>query len=326
MRSRFRGTRFIVVVAGLAACVLVSCISTHEKTQEVSVSARVQLPELADTKPLNYAGLHNVVAFHEGFYSGSVPEGEVGFLTLADMGVKTIISVDGAAPDLESAKKYGMRYIHLPIGYNGFDEQRKLELVRATRDAYAAGRVYIHCHHGKHRSAGAAAVISQSLGWMNAKEGEARMRVSGTAANYTGLYQCAATSMVLGENVIDAVPVDFPEIQLPKGLVKSMLEIDEVNENLKLIEQAGWNAPADHPDLVPAAEAGRLANLFKNLKSNDRVMRKPEDFLERLKAEETRAQKLEEMLAAGEKEVKKLSTELSVLGTSCKECHTKYRD
>lgn len=310
-----------VLLATVVVALVVACHSTEQG------SARLErVPGLSDDVSRDLGGLHNVVAYHENFYSGSSPEGDAGFATLAAMGVKTIITVDGAAPDLVSAKKYGMRYVHLPIGYNGFDEQRKLELVRATRDAYASGPVYIHCHHGKHRSAGAAAAISQSLGWMNAQEGQARMKVSGTAANYIGLYKCAAASTVLGADVIDSVPADFPEIQPPKGLVKSMVEIDDVNERLKLIEKAGWKTPADHPDLVPAAEAGRLADLFRDLKTNDRALRKPEDFLERLKADEVRAQELEEMLAAGERDVKKLSAQLSGLGSSCKECHVKYRD
>ncbi len=325
MRSKVYGAITIVVAAGLAATVLVSCAST-EKSPSASVVAAVQPPAMSDTKPANYDGLHNVVAYHESYYSGSVPEGEEGFKTLAGMGIKTIITVDGAAPDLVSAKKYGMRYIHLPIGYNGFDESRKLELVRATRDSMADGPVYIHCHHGKHRSAGAAASVAQSLGWMNAKEGEARMKVSGTAANYIGLYQCAASSTVLGANVIDAVPADFPEVQPPKGMVKSMIEIEEVNDRLKLIEHAGWKVPADHPDLVPVAEAGRLADLFRDLKSLDSSARHPQDFMEMLKKDQDRAQKIEVMLAAGEKDAAKISAEFAALGKSCKDCHAKYRD
>jgi hypothetical protein len=98
---------------------------------------------------------------------------------------------------VEKAKARGIRYIHLPIGYNGFDEQRKLQLVRATRDAMVQGPVYIHCHHGKHRSAGAAATIAASLGWLSPAESVDRMHVSGTAANYTGLYACASSATIL---------------------------------------------------------------------------------------------------------------------------------
>lgn len=54
---------------------------------------------MTDTTARDLAGLHNVVLFHEGFYSGSAPEGDEGFNTLASIGIKTIISVDGAIPE-----------------------------------------------------------------------------------------------------------------------------------------------------------------------------------------------------------------------------------
>ena len=102
-----------------------------------------------------------------------------------------------AARTLDKAKARGMRYIHLPIGYNGFDEARKLELVRATRDSMATGPVYLHCHHGKHRSAGAAGTVAVSLAWLTTDQAVERMKVSGTAPNYKGLYACTSHAVVL---------------------------------------------------------------------------------------------------------------------------------
>ena len=84
----------------------------------------------------------------------------------------------------------------------------KLELVRASRDALREGPVYVHCHHGKHRSAGAAGTVAVSLGWLTAEKAIERMKVSGTAPNYTGLYQCTAEAMPLGVEVIDRVPAE----------------------------------------------------------------------------------------------------------------------
>jgi hypothetical protein len=286
----------------------------------------VAAPSPADAKPRDFLGLHNVVAYYANFLSGSVPEGDAGFDTLKGMGIKTIISVDGAEPDLAAAKARGIRYIHLPIGYNGFDEQRKLELTRATRDAMKDGPVYIHCHHGKHRSAGAAAAIAASLGWMTPEQGVARMKVSGTAPNYKGLYTCAAESPALDADVIDAVPASFPEISRPAGLVKSMVEIDEAFDHLKLIEKAGWKTPADHPDLVPVSEAGRIADLYRLLETNDRVAAKPADFLTMLKQAGAEAQAIEDLLAAPGRDAAKLADQFKLLGASCKDCHAKYRD
>jgi len=124
----------------------------------------ISAPSMDDERPLDLPGLHNIVAFHADVWSGSVPEGDAGFDALKSRGVRTILSVDGALPDLDRARARGMRYVHLPIGYDGFDDARKVELARAVRDLPRP--IYIHCHHGKHRSAGASAAIAVSLGWL----------------------------------------------------------------------------------------------------------------------------------------------------------------
>lgn len=285
-------------------------------------------PAMTDTRPREYPGIHNAVAFHEGFISGGVPEGDAGFDTLAAMGVKTIISVDGAEPDLARAKARGMKYIHLPIGYNGFDEARRLQLARATRDAIAEGPVYLHCHHGKHRSAGAAASIAASLGWSDPATGVARMKVSGTSPGYTGLYACAERARPLPAAVIDAVPADFPEVWKPAGFVKGMVEMDAVHDHLLLIRKAGWKAPTNHPDLVPAAEAGRLADLYRAMLAGEYAKRKSDDFNALLKRGMDEAQALEDRLAAAgaAPDPAWLDAQTALITATCKDCHVRYRD
>src|SRR5688572_20555590 len=60
--------------------------------------------------------LPNAVRVHERVISGGLPEGDAAFAELNALGVKTIVSVDGAKPDLETAAKFGLRYVHLPHG------------------------------------------------------------------------------------------------------------------------------------------------------------------------------------------------------------------
>lgn len=335
MKVRSIAKLALPLALAIAAGSLVSCASQDHASPQANRSvAPVDPPKLADGAPRDYPGLHNVVAYHDGFYSGSVPEGDAGFDTVAGMGVKTIISVDGAAPEVEYATVRGIRYIHLPIGYNGFDEARKLEIARATRDAMANGPVYVHCHHGKHRSAGAAAATAVSLGWLTPDEATARMKVSGTAPNYKGLYACAAAATAVGADVLDQVPANFPQAAPPKGFVKSMVELDEINEHLKLIEKAGWQTPKDHPDLVPAAEAGRMADILRVLSTGDRAASKPAPFAEGLKSNSNHAQTLEDMLLAAKQDaaqpspqfVAKLSAQFKQIGASCKDCHAMFRD
>src|SRR5258706_10041968 len=80
-------------------------------------------PQPAVLKKLPARHLPNALQVHPQVISGGQPEGEAGFVELKGLGIKTIISVDGAKPDVEMAKKYGLRYVHLPHGYDGIPEE-----------------------------------------------------------------------------------------------------------------------------------------------------------------------------------------------------------
>lgn len=286
----------------------------------------IPVPSVSDAQPTELEGLHNVVAFHDGFYSGAVPEGEAGFDSLKAMGVRTVISVDGAIPEVALAEARGMRYIHLPIGYNGFDETRKLELARATRDAMLEGPVYMHCHHGKHRSAGAAGTVAVALGWAEPEAMVGRMKVSGTSPHYTGLYACTAEATVVDTSLLESIPANFTSISVPTGVVKSMVDIDVAFEHLKWIEKAGWRVPENHPDLVPAAEAGKLADLLRFLIDHERTLAKPPEYRELMVQNWQESSDLEEMLVSGEATVEALTAQMKLIASSCKACHVEYRD
>ena len=301
-------------------------------------------PTLADDTPRDFPGIHNVVAFADGFYSGSVPEGDAGFDSLVALGVKTVISVDGAIPELEKAKARGMRYVHLPIGYDGFDDARKAQLVRAVRDL--AKPIYLHCHHGKHRSAGAAGTVGVSLGWITNDVAIARMKVSGTAEGYKGLWACTAKAAPMMAAAIDAARADFPEVTKPDSMTAAMVTIDEVFDRLKLVEKNAWTVPADHPDLAPAADAGKIADLYRLLDGDAHLAALADDaaradFRVKMAAGAGLASELETLLAGGGPKAtgaaesdeaaiaahrKKLSAAMKQLGANCKDCHVKYRD
>ena len=289
------------------------------------------MPKVSDSAPADAPGLHNVVAFAPDLLSGSVPEGDAGFDSLKSWGVRTIVSVDGAVPDVDRAKARGMRYVHLPIGYHGFDEARKLELARAARDLPRP--IYIHCHHGKHRSAGAAGTVAVTLGWISADDAVARMKAAGTAPAYDGLYRCTASASKVTEALLDAARAEFPEVSKPKGFVRGMVDIDIAWDNLKAVQRAGWVAPADHPDVVPAAEAGRLADTLRLLLDDARVGQMPEEFRTMLARNAAEAQSLEDLLAKGTpnaapspETAERLNAIASSIAATCKACHTAHRD
>ena len=321
-------------VASLTATSLVlamAAASCSSASSPISAPAPTVLaPPMDAPAPREYPGLHQVVTFHAGgssdhVISGGVPKGE-GFAALAAMGVRTIISVDGGAPEVEAAKAAGIRYIHLPMGYDGCEESRVLELTRATRDGMAKGGVYIHCHHGKHRSPAAAAAVAVSMGWMTTEQAVERMMFSGTAANYTGLFDDVAACSVLPVSAIDAVNPEFPDVCMPKGMVKGMVDIDMVFDHIKEIQRAGWKTPATHPDLVPAAEAGRLADLFRTLAADEESTRHGPEFVAMMKSSHAHAQQLEDLIVAGNGSIDTMGLLVKSLSADCKACHGAYRD
>jgi hypothetical protein len=106
------------------------------------------------------------------------------------------------------------------------------------------------------------------------------------------------------------------------------VEADETFDRLKAIESAGWAVPKEQPDLVPAAEAGRLSDLLRASKDLERAKRQPGDFRDRLAAASKAASEIEEQLVrpGSTLDTSALSAKLKALGQSCKECHAKYRD
>ena len=53
-----------------------------------------------------------------GVFSGAQPLHADHFASLRALGIDTLVSVDGAVPDVETARRFGLRYIHIPIGYD----------------------------------------------------------------------------------------------------------------------------------------------------------------------------------------------------------------
>src|SRR6188768_3777999 len=64
-------------------------------------------PPIAPWKPerIDEPTLPNAYRLHEKVISGGQPDGDPAFAKLKELGVKTIISVDGAKPEVELAKK-----------------------------------------------------------------------------------------------------------------------------------------------------------------------------------------------------------------------------
>ncbi|MBX7166184.1 MAG: hypothetical protein K1X74_07530 [Pirellulales bacterium] len=267
--------------------------------------------------------LPNAIRLCPQVISGGLPEGDEAFAELAELGVRTIVSVDGARPDVAAAERHGLRYVHLPHGYDGISQQRARELAKAV--ATLPGPIYIHCHHGKHRSPAAAVVACVETGLLAQQNALGVLSLAGTSPNYRGLYRAAESAQRIDPAELDALLVEFHSIVELPPMADAMVAIDQTTERLKQIAAAGWKPPAAHPDLDPAHEALLLREHFTELARQPDCQARSEAFRAGVAANETAAGKLETALREGQSPAV-YDEAFQQTQRVCVDCHRKFRD
>jgi protein tyrosine phosphatase (PTP) superfamily phosphohydrolase (DUF442 family) len=275
------------------------------------------LPEDSPTEA-DYPTLHNLIQVTDRIYSGAQPHGEEAFADLAKLGVKTVVSVDGARPDIEAAERRGLKYVHIPIQYSGVPEDARKALSRVADEA--EGPLYVHCHHGKHRGPAAAAIVCIASGASDGKGALEILRKAGTSEGYPGLWRD-----------VEAFTKPSPDEELPElvsvagvgSMAAAMAKIDRARDNLRLFLAADWGVLEDHPDLVATQEARKIKEGFESALEN-----LAEDGDKQLKTWLSESQSTAEALetAAQRQETAQATKHFEALQEACKTCHAKYRN
>ncbi|MCY2982548.1 MAG: hypothetical protein NTY15_02815 [Planctomycetota bacterium] len=274
--------------------------------------------------------LPNAIQIHERVISGGQPVGESAFRELSDLGIKTIVSVDGARPDVELAKKFGFRYVHLPHGYNGIQQERIEELAKAVRDL--DGPIFIHCHHGKHRSPSAAAAACVAAGLIEPVEALPILKLAGTSENYIGLFESVGSATKLSSTCLDQLTPDFPETAKLPPMAEAMVELERTHDRMKRLSESGWKSLPGHPDLTAAHEALLLREHFTEMQRMEYATKQPQGFSKRLKESEADALLLEKVIRQWKPTSNSTSLPADVaepfrrISTNCIQCHKQYRD
>jgi len=298
-------------------------------TQQPAVQIKAVSPDLLPRK-LDSRTVPNPVQVSPKVISGGLPVGEAAFETLVDWGVRTVISVDAAKPDVATAKRYGLRYVHLPHGYDGVPDDRVRELAKAVREL--PGLIYIHCHHGKHRSPAAATVACVAAGMIPPVDGVEILKLAGTSEGYQGLYQSAGSAAPIPPAELDRIDVQFRETVAVPPIAEAMVQLGHVHDHLKQIAAAGWRTPKNHPDLAPPHQALMLREHFTELLRTEEVRSQPLPFRRLLRRSEVDAEALHQLLvdwnpatndSPPPKRVERLAKRI---GEQCKACHVRYRD
>ncbi len=284
---------------------------------------------LPPESPEEHEGLHNVFRLSPNVISGSEPHGEAALEALRQLGVHTIVSVDGKAPDAEAAAALGLRYVHIPIEYKGLTEEELGAITKTFREL--EGPFYVHCYHGKHRGPAAAAVGRMVLDGVSRETAMAEMRqYCGTSAKYEGLYRDIATAHIPTAEETSRLDFDFPARKLPRGLVAVMVEVSRANDNLDLLEQGAFAADPEHPDVDARNESAKLLQSFTAALELNQVRNGAEDFRGWFQAAHDGSQKLSDALERASQGDPAAAAEASqawaAVKASCTACHKAYRD
>jgi protein tyrosine phosphatase (PTP) superfamily phosphohydrolase (DUF442 family) len=274
-------------------------------------------------KSIELTSIHNAYALPGGLYSGSSPEDDGAFATLAALGIKVIVSVDGAKPKVDLAEKYGMRYVHLPIGYDSVPPERVAELVKAASEA--PGPVFVHCHHGRHRGPAAISVICQAkLGW-TPEEAVGWLKQAGTAEDYAGLYRSVREFQIPDEAAMARVGA-LPSVAETTPVVDAMVAIDEAMEQLKAAQKREWREVPGYRDVTPHGVAVLLWEAVRELGRHPDSADRPEEYQKLMQECETAAAGLRDLLKDANATNTLRSEAMQRLGKSCSACHKHYRN
>lgn len=298
-----------------AFCVVAGCDAGKPAEPEASLDVFT---------PVGAAGLNNAHRVTEKVIAGAQPEGEAWFAALRELGVKTIISVDGAAPDVETAQKYGLRYVHLPIEYSGVSDEQGRMIGKAIVEL--PGPIYVHCHHGKHRSAAAVAVACVYNGTLEPSRAEEVLRMFGTGANYKGLWQAARDARPLDPKVLNQTQVKYVASAKIGAMAEAMVKLDRRWDGVKVVQKAGWEVPADHPDLDPGHVSLQLQEMLVEMGRSSEAAGRPVEFRRLLEQSAAAAGEMREALKVRPVNGAMASAAAKRIGAMCVECHRAYRD
>ena len=331
MTQRFLDIYLKHRVSALLTFTLLALPACNQSTKNAGQNGNKN-QQVSAIKKLDAKHLPNAVQIHSKVITGGLPADDDAFKELADLGVKTIISVDGAKPDVAAAQKHGLRYVHLPHGYDGISDERAKQLAKAVNEL--DGPIYIHCHHGKHRSPVAGAVACVGAGLILPKQSREILELAGTSGDYAGLFKSAENAHEFEKSLLANLDTEFmPSVQVPP-MAQAMVDLEKSFHHLQLLSINQWRPMTVHPDIIPAHEALILREHFTELHRTPETKSYGSQFLDLLQSSESSAKEIQNHLKSIEQlgdtqrsqTVKLIDSHLMSIKTDCSACHMAFRN
>jgi protein-tyrosine phosphatase len=290
------------------------CSSEHltdQKTQESPPAEEEQLlPE-------------NFTRFAGTMFTGGEPSRKH-LEQLFALGVRTVISVDGAETPHQDAAEIGLRYIHLPIGYDGVPEEVSAALESLVNKGNE--KIFIHCHHGKHRGPAVAAIFALLADTLTMVQALDKMEQIGTGEEYTGLWDSVRN---FNKKKLDQVqPRTLVAYHKVDDFTASMARIDRHYDAVKY-HLAKNNAP-DSAHIGSEELQHQSLLLEEALKESMRLQDSPDAdhkdkaFHDYLRISHEGAFRLRQSITSGKEA--EVTSAFKRLKHSCVDCHADFRD
>jgi hypothetical protein len=214
----------------------------------------------------------------------------------------------------------------LPHGYDRIPQARLYELAKAVREL--EGPIYIHCHHGKHRSPAAACVVAGLIPVANALP---VLEIAGTSPHYKGLFESVGSAKPRSTAELDAVKVEFRESVDVAPMAEAMVALEHTHDHIKEYVANGFKLLVKHPDLDPVHEGLLLREHFTELLRLEEVNGQTAEFQALIRDAESAAIELERTLresggSPNAEMVESLKKQADKIASNCKTCHEKFRD
>lgn len=245
-------------------------------------------------------------------YCSGEPVGPDVFSRLASIGIKTIVSVDGKQPDQWAAKKAGLRYVHLPIGYDAVPPPVQAALKQLLETTQ--GPILIHCHHGKHRGPAAAAIAGMLEKSVSKEQALALLKEAGTSSDYQGLWRDVENFSPSAGGTTAAPLLPAAEVT---PFVREMTRIDDTFEKLEDIQADAWDSKLAQELALVLEEGFREA--LRNTERGHSV-----EMIDQLKNSLVKTQQLSS--SARQATPAELLARLKAIKQDCASCHKSYRN
>jgi protein tyrosine phosphatase (PTP) superfamily phosphohydrolase (DUF442 family) len=324
-RRRFPNALRCVTAAGLVAAAGVGFLGcgSARQTNAPAAAAAAAIP----AKPVldasgQLAGIENYRRWSDKLGQGGQPVGEIAFANLAALGYRTVLSVDGLPPDVETAAKHGLRYVHVPFGYDGVPKEAQTRIVKAVKAT--EGPVFLHCHHGVARGPAGAMIARIAVDGITNVEAAQELKQSGCSDRYKGLFRDVLAAVPPTPEELASVPQELPSRVSLGALADQMASLDRTWARIGAAKTASWTAPANRPDVDPAHEARMLWEKLRELGRLGDVESHGPDFLTTLLHAEESGHALEDALVNGDKTG--AEKHFGVIKQTCDSCHARWRD